>query len=66
MQKEKEERSRLKTIAGLIQSLTYREMNELATLLVEDVDTELFERVPSGLLKVADRILSSKEQKFEL
>lgn len=58
---QKEPTNRLKAIAGLIQSLTFREMNELAILIAEDVDTELFERVPSGLLSVADRILAQKE-----
>jgi hypothetical protein len=58
-QKDKDE-SRLKHIAGLIQKLTFKEMNELSKLINEDVDASDPRLVPFGLLKIADRILEAK------
>lgn len=52
--------SRLKHIAGLIQKLTYSEMNQLAVLIAQDVNVDSFQNVPAGLLKVSDRILNDK------
>ncbi|OCP21990.1 MULTISPECIES: hypothetical protein [unclassified Ensifer] len=49
---------RLKHLAGLIQKLTYSEMNELAKLIHQDVDNDAANLVPVGLLKVSERILA--------
>jgi hypothetical protein len=54
------EDNRLKHIAGLIQKLTFAEMNELARLIHEDVDVSDRRIVPFGLLKIAGRILETK------
>lgn len=52
---------RLKNIAGLIQKLTFAEMNELAKLIHEDVDTSDKRIVPYGLLKISERILDRNQ-----
>lgn len=61
-QQEKGE-DRLKHIAGLIQKLTFSEMNELARLIHDDVDNSDKRLVPFGLLKIAETILANGNAK---
>lgn len=58
-----EHQSKLKTIAGLINGLSYREMKELAGLVNEDLFIrEGFEDTTADqLIKISTRILSKKD-----
>ncbi len=49
-------RSKLKTIAGLIQGLSYREMITLAGYFEGEVRSESYNDFPAILLKVSERI----------
>lgn len=49
-------RSKLKTIAGLIQGLSYREMMTLAGYFEGEVRSESHNDFPAILLKISERI----------
>lgn len=58
---QKEAPPKLKTIAGLIQGLSYREMTEFAELVHRNIDSDDAGIIPEGLLKLSDEILNAKE-----
>ncbi|MBX5130721.1 hypothetical protein HJB53_29985 [Rhizobium lentis] len=49
---------KLKTIAGLIQGLTYREMNELTELLAQEMPGARPDALVEALLNVTDKLLA--------
>ncbi|QIG75684.1 hypothetical protein EVC20_113 [Rhizobium phage RHph_Y2_17_1] len=51
---------KLKTIAGLIQGLTYREMNELTELLAQELPGARPDALVEALLNVTDKLLAVK------
>jgi hypothetical protein len=55
--------NKLKALAGMIQSLSFREMIKLEGILADEgVDATRCDSIPKALLSTADRLLSMPEE----